>query len=165
MLAASPVGSSANGLHAPPPPPQPQLPHTYQSVQQPLPPTNMPLSMPAPPMSTGHQPIYSHQPPMPLPSQQPYYRPPAPPQQQPAPPQQAPQVPPDLNIDPGQRVMDSTVAVIGSTMTFVCCYSVQAMLMQVLALTPEQMNTLSATERDTIQQLVCFPVVYGHFPY
>jgi len=134
MLAATSLASSASAP-APLQHPQPQLQHSYHQpppLQQPqpvLPPPSMP------PIPSGHPNMYQqhqqHQPPMQMPPQQSYYRPPPPPQQQ-APPQQAPpQAAPELGIDPAQR----------------------AMLLQVLSLTPDQINALPPSERDAIQQL------------
>ncbi|KIJ63653.1 hypothetical protein HYDPIDRAFT_175965 [Hydnomerulius pinastri MD-312] len=104
----------------------------------PPPPPQMPQYQQPPPL---HQPqpglpppgpnMYQHQqaPPPHIAPQHSYYRPPPPPQppQSQAPPSSVP----DLNIDPAQRQM----------------------LMQVLSLTPDQINGLPPSERDAIQAL------------
>ncbi|PSR75795.1 hypothetical protein PHLCEN_2v8912 [Hermanssonia centrifuga] len=110
--------------------PPPVRPPTYQ--QPPIPPPN--FNMPPPPVA-GPNSMYPPHMPQPAPhippSQTPYYRPPPPmPPQTPAtaPPAPAP------GFDPASRDM----------------------LMQVLRLTPEQINSLPPAERDQIHQLVSF---------
>lgn len=45
------------------------------------------------------------------------------------------------------------------------CLIIQQMLMQVLSLTPDQINGLPPSEREAIQNLVCLTlVIFGH-PY
>ncbi|EGO01055.1 hypothetical protein SERLA73DRAFT_50956, partial [Serpula lacrymans var. lacrymans S7.3] len=128
MLAATSSSSA-------PAPPQPQSqPHPPPSnPYQQMPPMHQPQPvMPPPSMSAppaqGPSSMYQQQPPQHVPQQPSYYRPPPPPA--PAAPQPSQPVP-DLNIDPAQRQM----------------------LMQVLSLTPEQINGLPPSERETIQQL------------
>lgn len=111
---------------------QPHHPMQYQQpppMHQPQPHMPPPMSAP-PPASTAPPSMFPHQQPpshMPAPpQQQSWYRPPlhaAPP------PHSAPM--PDLNIDPAQRQM----------------------LMQVLSLTPDQINGLPPSEREAIQNL------------
>ncbi|KAG1767813.1 hypothetical protein EDD22DRAFT_799071 [Suillus occidentalis] len=118
---------------APPGPGISQQPHHPMQYQQP-PPMHQPQPHMPPPMSAP--PPASTAPPNIFPHQQPPSHMPAPPQQQswyrpPPPPHAAPM--PDLNIDPAQRQM----------------------LMQVLSLTPDQINSLPPSEREAIQNLVC----------
>ncbi|OAX43721.1 hypothetical protein K503DRAFT_862003 [Rhizopogon vinicolor AM-OR11-026] len=112
-----------------------QTPHHAMSYQQP-PPMHQPqphmpppMSVPPPP-STAPPSMYPHQqPPSHMsapPQQQSWYRPP---QHAVPPPHSAPM--PELNIDPAQRQM----------------------LMQVLSLTPDQINGLPPSEREAIQNL------------
>lgn len=123
------------GSGAPPGPGISQQPHHPMQYQQPppmhQPQPHMPPPMSAPPpASTAPPSMYPHQQPpshMPAPpQQQSWYRPP--PHAAP-PPHPAPM--PDLNIDPAQRQM----------------------LMQVLSLTPDQINGLPPSEREAIQNL------------
>ncbi|KAH7882948.1 hinge domain of cleavage stimulation factor subunit 2-domain-containing protein [Phlebopus sp. FC_14] len=94
------------------------------ALHQPQPVMPPPMSVPPPPAPS----MYQHQQAPPhMPPQHPYYRPPP----QPAQPQATSGSGPDLNIDPTQRQM----------------------LMQVLSLTPEQINGLPPSERDAIQAL------------
>ncbi|KII91812.1 hypothetical protein PLICRDRAFT_90058 [Plicaturopsis crispa FD-325 SS-3] len=125
MLAATSTGPS---LGAAPPPPPPNVPRPYQQPPMQPPPMQQPqpLAPPPPPMSAP--PNMYQQPPPNLPPPQSYYRPPPPPQQQQAPPPLNPQ---NTAMDPAQRQM----------------------LMQVLSLTPDQINALPPTEREAIQQL------------
>lgn len=123
------------GSGAAPGPGIPQQPHhqmQYQQsppIHQPQPHMPPPMSGP-PPASTAPPSMFPHQQPpshMPAPPpQQSWYRPP---QHAVPPPHSAPM--PDLNIDPAQRQM----------------------LMQVLSLTPDQINGLPPSEREAIQNL------------
>ncbi|KIM92324.1 hypothetical protein PILCRDRAFT_118578 [Piloderma croceum F 1598] len=130
MLAATTGGNPSvnpNPLGPGPPLPPPR-------VQPPFPPgpihTPQPI-MPPPSMPPAHlyQQQPQHPPPMNLHQPPAFYRPPPPPQTVPQ--QGPPQTAPNPAIDPAQRQM----------------------LMQVLSLTPDQINALPPDERNAIQQL------------
>jgi len=107
--------------------PAPLLPQSR--VQPPFPPSAIHTPQPTMPPSMPPAHLYQqHPPPMTMPP--PFYRPPPPPSQ-PTLQQGSPPAPPNTNIDPAQRQM----------------------LMQVLSLTPEQINALPPDERNAIQQL------------
>ena len=166
MLAATSAGN-ANGHAAPPPPAVPaHQPHLYHQPppMQPPPPSFMPptSALTLPPVPVAHPAMYptmQHQQPPPsqpmlVPPQQSYYRPPPPPAQPAAASQPLPAPAADINIDSGQRVRFAYRPLYADRSELTCMYFVQAMLMQVLSLTPDQINSLPPTERDAIQQLV-----------
>ncbi|EIW53479.1 uncharacterized protein TRAVEDRAFT_60908 [Trametes versicolor FP-101664 SS1] len=153
-----------------PPPPQPQVqqpaPYMPPPVAMQQPPPMYPQAIPPPSQTPVHHPtppipnMYAQPPPQMQPP--PYYRPPppaAPPsipqqyQQQPGPPQmpgQHPmQMPPPsaLHAPPQVPLAQQTAAVPEFDQTQ------RDMLMQVLRLTADQLNTLPPTEREQIMQL------------
>lgn len=60
-------------------------------------------------------------------------------------------------IDPAQRVCRRLLLTVQSSVLTCISFSLQAMLMQVLAMAPEQINMLPQTERDAIMSLVRSP--------
>ncbi|KAI0753312.1 hypothetical protein C8Q80DRAFT_1249777 [Daedaleopsis nitida] len=135
---------------APPPMSQPQ-PSMYPSTVPP--PSHTPVHHPTPPIPPPN--MYGQPPPQMQPPSQmqppPYYRPPAPPAQVQAVPTHPQQLPPPLMAPAPPMHAQPPPAPPGGMPGF--DEAQRDMLMQVLRLTPEQMNSLPPKEREAIMQL------------